>query len=113
MDNLKRIFGRRLRAWRKKRGKTQEQIAKMAKIDVKYVSEIERGNKGVSFEAIARLARALDVDAFQLFIPDRLMTHDLESVLELATSSISNPNPEKMKLFLDELRLAAQKLNEP
>ncbi len=50
-----------LRVWRSHRGMTAHQLAEAAKLAPSYVSEIERGKKPGSFDAMARLARALRV----------------------------------------------------
>ncbi len=50
-----------LRVWRSHRGMTAHQLAKAAKLAPSYLSEIERGKKSGSFDAMARLARALRV----------------------------------------------------
>ena len=50
-----------LRVWRTHRGMTSRQLAKAAKLAPSYLSEIESGKKPGSFDAMARLARALGV----------------------------------------------------
>jgi DNA-binding XRE family transcriptional regulator len=50
-----------LRVWRRYRGTTAHQLAKAAGLTPSCLSEIERGRKPASFDAMARLARALKV----------------------------------------------------
>jgi DNA-binding XRE family transcriptional regulator len=51
----------RLRDWRTHRGMTARELAKTARLAPSYLSEIESGKKPGSFDAMARLARALRV----------------------------------------------------
>jgi len=47
-------------------GLSQSQLAKLAKLSLKYVGEIERGEANVSMEALERLTSALEWDPFEL-----------------------------------------------
>ena len=50
-----------VRVWRSHRGMAAHELAKAADLAPSYVSEIENGRKPGSFDAMARLARALCV----------------------------------------------------
>jgi hypothetical protein len=50
-----------VRVWRTHRGMTGHDLARLAKLAPSYLSEIETGKKPGSFDAMARLARALGV----------------------------------------------------
>jgi DNA-binding XRE family transcriptional regulator len=50
-----------VRVWRSHRGMTEQQLAKAVGLALCDLSEIERGKKPASFDAMARLARALKV----------------------------------------------------
>jgi DNA-binding Xre family transcriptional regulator len=51
-----------VRVWREHRGLSARTLAGRAGISAAYLSQIETGKKPGSFEAMAKLARALDVD---------------------------------------------------
>ena len=72
MEDAKSTFGRRLRTIRKSRGLTLEELGQSAKLGFKHISEVERGQKAPSFEAIDKLCRALKVAPYELFLPDTL-----------------------------------------
>lgn len=55
-----RLVGQRLRAIRKKRGLTQEQLAEMAGISPQHCSGIETGAAKVSLPALIQLCNALE-----------------------------------------------------
>jgi ribosome-binding protein aMBF1 (putative translation factor) len=51
-----------VRVWREHRGLSARALARRAGISVAYLSQIETGKKPGSFDAMAKLARALGVD---------------------------------------------------
>lgn len=70
--HAKEILSANLKAIRKNKNMTQEELAEAAGLTVKYISHLERGLSFVSAEALDSLARALDVPVFRLFIPDEI-----------------------------------------
>lgn len=63
------IWGRRIRAFRKLKGYTQEGFAKAIGISVSILGEIERGNRLPSAVIIRDLADALNISAEELAPP--------------------------------------------
>jgi DNA-binding Xre family transcriptional regulator len=55
-----------VRVWREHRGLSGRTLARRAGISAAYLSQIETGKKPGSFDAMAKLARALDVDMADL-----------------------------------------------
>lgn len=68
-DDVKNLFGKRLRLLRKSRGLTLERLGEIASIGYKHIADVERGEKAPSFEAIQKLADALGVAVHDLFMP--------------------------------------------
>ena len=66
---LPQILGLNVRHWRKLRGMSQEELALEANMKRSYVSDLERGTRNPSIKAIARLAKALEVE------PEVLVRH--------------------------------------
>ena len=62
-----RAFGQALRAARKERGITQEQLAETGDFDRTYPSLLERGLRTPTFFVILSLAESLNIDAVALF----------------------------------------------
>ena len=58
---LRAAFGRRLRQLRQKRGWSQELLGAKAGLSGKFVGEVERGEKSISLDSLAHVARALRV----------------------------------------------------
>lgn len=63
---IKDVFARNLRAIRRARGLSQEELAHRAGIDRTYVSSLERSIYSASIDVVDRLAKELDVDVCEL-----------------------------------------------
>ncbi|MBN1344049.1 MAG: helix-turn-helix transcriptional regulator [Phycisphaerae bacterium] len=64
--NVKAAFGLQLRHLRQTRGWSQERLAAEVGLDRSYVGSVERGERNISLENIARFAKALGLDLTQL-----------------------------------------------
>lgn len=65
--NARAAFGQRVRQLREERGWSQEALADEAAVHRTYISSMERGQRNVSIDIIARLADALNVPTAALF----------------------------------------------
>ncbi|MFN4056362.1 MAG: helix-turn-helix domain-containing protein [Alishewanella aestuarii] len=59
-------FGNRIRAIRKEKNLSQEELAALANIDRSYMGHIERGEKNVTLTKIYQIADALEISATTL-----------------------------------------------
>lgn len=71
-EDVKVLFGRRVRQLRKERGVSQEAFAHQIQIDRSYFGSIERGERNVSLENICLIARGLGVAPAELLRFDAL-----------------------------------------
>ncbi len=67
-----KIFGAVIRGERRRLNLSQEDFAEVCDLHRTYIGQVERGEKNISFENIARIARALKVKPSQLFSRSRL-----------------------------------------
>ena len=67
MVNIKILFGRKIKEYRKKKNLTQAQLAELVIVDDKHISCIESGKNFPSPDLIERLATSLDVEPKDLF----------------------------------------------
>jgi len=67
MTTIQEQFGERVRYLRKKRGWTQEQLGDAAGRHWTYIGGIERGERNITLQVAADIARALDVEIGDLF----------------------------------------------
>ncbi|QFT87153.1 Helix-turn-helix protein [Bacillus sp. THAF10] len=63
-------WGRRIRAYRKLKGYTQESFAKNLHISVSVLGEVERGNRLPNDELILSIAKELNITVEELTPPD-------------------------------------------
>ena len=91
MAQVKELLALNIKMLRKKRGLSQEKLAEIADLSAQSISDIEGLRTWVSDKALERLAKALNVDIFQLFIP----------------SSEGNENDSELSLYNQVLKLKA------
>ena len=97
MDNIKILFGRKIKEFRKKFNYTQAQLAEIVGVDNKHISCIESGKNFPSADLISRFANAFSIDIKDLFEFNYLkepqnLKKELSTLIEI--------------LHEDELRLA-------
>jgi transcriptional regulator with XRE-family HTH domain len=57
----RKALGLAIRHYRKKANMTQEKLGEVADLNPKYIGEVERTEKTISVDALARVAKALKV----------------------------------------------------
>jgi transcriptional regulator with XRE-family HTH domain len=67
---LQELVGTRIRALRKARGWTQEDLGGWAELDFTTIGGAERGERNLSLNSLARVAAALEVDLAWLVRPE-------------------------------------------
>lgn len=70
MDIVK-VFGTNLRRYRTERGISQEKFAEMCGLHRTYISDIERFQRSIALDNVQKIADALDIDTYKLFIEER------------------------------------------
>jgi transcriptional regulator with XRE-family HTH domain len=71
-EDVKVLFGRRVRQLRREKGVSQEAFAHQIEIDRSYFGSIERGERNVSLENICLIAKGLGVPPAELLRFDAL-----------------------------------------
>ena len=66
--DIKQRLGKRIQSFRKFKKLTQEQLAEIIGIDVVSLSKIETGRNYPASENLEKIARALDVLPYELFV---------------------------------------------
>lgn len=66
MEDWPQIIGANVRRYRLEQGRTQEQLAFDAQLDLTYIGGIERGRRNPSLLVLARIADALKIDLTNL-----------------------------------------------
>ena len=74
--NVKCIFGKNLKNYRKIKKLSQEQLSENVDITVKHLSEIERGIVFASAGLMEKLAKNLDIPIFAFFLTNNSIYYD-------------------------------------
>lgn len=69
MDIVK-VFGSNVRQYRAKTGLSQEALAEKCGLHRTYISAVECCRRSSSLENIQRIADALDIDTYKLFLEE-------------------------------------------
>ncbi len=89
---LKSQLGQKIQMLRKKKRLTQEKFAEMIGIDPKNVSKIEIGANYPSPETLTSIAKALEVDIYELFVfkqelsPDEMRSRIVSAITDDKTA---------------------------
>ena len=66
-NNIKKIFGARVRALRTEKGWSQEYFAFECGLHRTYFGAVERGKRNISLENIKKIANTFRIDIAELF----------------------------------------------
>ena len=67
MDIVK-VFASNLKKYRTQKGLSQETFAEMSGLHRTYISSIEREKRSIALENVQKIADALNIDSYLLFI---------------------------------------------
>ena len=105
---LQKMVGARIRSRRKSKGWTQEQLGDRAQLDFATIGGAERGEKSLSLNSLARVAKALDVDLGWLVRQAEGKTGEpeTEELIEDMLSEMRELRPTELKHVLELVRAA-------
>lgn len=66
--DIKEIFSKNLKKYRNQLGLSQEAFAEKSKLHRTYISAIESKRRSISLDNIQKIADALEIDTYKLFI---------------------------------------------
>lgn len=66
--DIKKVFGTNVRKYRNSCGYSQEELADICGLHRTYISDIERFQRSISLDNIQKVADALGVDTYVLFV---------------------------------------------
>ena len=108
MGEILKVFGKRVRALRRAKDMTQEQLAERAGLSLQSVGEIERGRGNPTLVNIERLSAALEEDLASLFdLDDVGMTR--EQVQKELLELLAGASEEQVRAILTMARVLIQK----
>lgn len=97
------LLGRRIRALRKAKGLTQEQLGEASRVNYKFLGSLERGLENPSVVTLAKVAKGLEVELMELFRyhheeanPDKLK--------RMITDLIKNEKVERLQIIFKVIK---------
>ena len=96
--SLREIFAKNLRGKRRKCGFSQEKLAEKAGISTQYLAMMEIARKFPTSEVLERLAGAMDIKVYELFLID----HSPREELELLRQNIINEMKETFSEIVEQ-----------
>ena len=69
MDIVK-VFGKNVKKYRKRLGVSQEKFGEMCGLHRTYISDIERFKRSIALENIQKIADAINIETYKLFMED-------------------------------------------
>ena len=78
MDIVK-VFGTNLRKYRTNLGLSQEAFAEKCGLHRTYISSVERFQRNISIESIQRIADALEIETYKLFLEESILIIQLKT----------------------------------
>ncbi|MCL2186867.1 MAG: helix-turn-helix domain-containing protein [Treponema sp.] len=88
--NIKGIFGKNLKYYRKENKLSQEKLSEKVDITVKHLSEIERGIVFASASLMEKLAENLNIPIFAFFLTDDSIYYDNIMLARIEKAIIHN-----------------------
>ncbi|MFB5269117.1 helix-turn-helix domain-containing protein [Paenibacillus enshidis] len=108
MSEFLYAVGNRIRALRKQRGWTQEQLAEKANLHYSYLSSMERGERNVTIESLEKIILALEINPMQIFnfadtnvLEERA---DKEATLQAIYALLQDRNTDEVKMVYRVLK---------
>jgi transcriptional regulator with XRE-family HTH domain len=103
-EELRKILAANIKKRRKKIGISQEKLAELTNLSAQTINDIEGRQMWVSDKTMVKLAKALDLDVYELLVPD-----ESEFKIEALTNVLENIEKSRQifKKGQDLLTLAA------
>ena len=74
-----KVFAWNMKKYRKKRGLTQEKLAEILDTDTSYIGQIEINYGKPSMDMVERIAKALNIEPFRLFVDDNERNNEIHT----------------------------------
>ena len=86
--DLRSILSCNIKKFRVLRKLTQSEFAERINISIPFLSDIENGKKWISPATLAKIADALNINAYELFKPESILPDNAVNIIEKYTLEI-------------------------
>jgi len=87
-QDLRVFLSQNIKKYRSYRKLSQADFAELIDISIPFLSDIENGKKWVSPVTLAKMADALNIEAYELLKPETVIPDNAVNILEKYTSDI-------------------------
>jgi transcriptional regulator with XRE-family HTH domain len=109
---IRAVLAGNIRILRKRRNWSQADLAEKTGLSIVYLSDIERGNKWPYLDTLLKLSEALDVEIFELLMPDNIPASKNTSSLYKYTSEVNSIVEKSVETLEKNTKKALAKLRE-
>jgi transcriptional regulator with XRE-family HTH domain len=78
-EKIRQILAQNIKKRRESLGMTQERLAEISNLSVQTINTIEGCRMWISDKSVTRLAKALNIEIFQLFMPHQVNKNELDA----------------------------------
>lgn len=101
MSKVAQNLGSRIRTYRLKKGISQEELAFKSSLSTTYLGQIERAEKSPTVETLDKVANALDISIYDLFLFDEKIEDDNNNTtLNKITAQLSSMSQDEQSELL-------------
>jgi transcriptional regulator with XRE-family HTH domain len=87
--DLRRILSANIKRFRNRRAWSQAKLAEKIDLSTNFLSDIETGKGWVSPLTLVKLAKALDIEVYELFKPEEALPADVKGIITQYTRDIA------------------------
>ncbi|MDP9700371.1 transcriptional regulator with XRE-family HTH domain [Paenibacillus intestini] len=108
MTKLRNSVGERIRAIRKAKGFTQQQLAELSGLDDAYIGSLERGERNFSIDTLEKIILGLNISFGDLIALNNEDTSHKDAIVEYIgiISELDSAQVETLREILNKVKLA-------
>ena len=97
------LFGQNIRIFRNRRNWSQADLAESAEISLNFLSDIERGKKWPHPDTLSKLANALGIKVFELFLDENMpLSLDAKELMNRFVKDVSISINKSLSLSINQ-----------
>lgn len=105
MFDLTKRVGGNIRAIRKARNLTIDELAEKCDFQAPYLSDVERGERNITLQTLSKILDALNVSAGRVLIPENIEglgdANVREELIQSLLNSLEDKNEEDIRMLLN------------
>jgi transcriptional regulator with XRE-family HTH domain len=87
---IRAVFGKNVKLYRNRRNWSQADLSENANISINFIGDIERGNKWPHPDTLTKLADALEIKVFELFIEEDIeLNQEIQALMSQFIKDVS------------------------